>query len=250
MRSNAVAFRGTKQVVGAYVANDMPSWAICNGKPADIMFAYEGDDIEEGSALLEETLKRMCTGSSTAAYTFRAYQLNKGSKILSNTPHNRAFSFKLYEDEGEDYSPFEAGRRHSEREAEEKIAALQSQIDVLKKQIEEDEDEDNPGGVQGFLSGIMEDPTMKQVLVRALAGIVSKVVPMGEPMQPASVAGVGDTGQLVSVLQPGQPEKVQQAINVLCAKDPELGDHLLKLAAIAMNNPNQFNMLIGMLSSF
>jgi hypothetical protein len=40
---------------------------------------------------------------------------------------------------------------------------------------------------------------------------------------------------------------VQQAVNILCTRDPKLGDHLLGVANIAVTNPGQYNMLIGML---
>jgi hypothetical protein len=249
MRSNAVAFRGHKQVVDAYEANDMAGWAICNGKPVDIMFAYEGDSVEEGAAMLSEVLRRMYEGSSSAAYTLRVYELPAKGKILSSTPYNRAFTFKLYMDEGDDFSPFESGRRHYAKEAEERITALQSQIDALKKQIEEAEDEgEGPGGVQGFLAGVMEDPMMKQLFVRAIAGVASKFIP-GAAM-PAAVAGVEVETETQYVLKPGQAEKVQAAIDILCTRDPDLGDHLQKLANIAVSKKDTFNMLIGMLNNF
>jgi hypothetical protein len=248
MRSNAVAFRGQKQVVAAYEANDMPGWAICNGKPVDIMFAYEGAEMTEGADLLNEVLKRMCAGSSSAAYTLRVYEFNAKSKIMSNTPYNRAFTFKLYDEEDE-YSPFESGRRHYAKEAEEKVLALQGQIDALKKQIEEDEDDDDrPEGVQGFIAGIMEDPMLKQVVIRTIAGMASKF--MGIAPMPAAVAGIGEGAEKKYVLKVGQPEKVQAAVDILCTVDPDLGDHLGKLANIAVTKPDTFNMLIGMLNNF
>ena len=245
MRSNTVAFRGSKQVVEAYEANDIAPWAICCGK--DIMFAYEGVSIEEGGSMLMEILKRMQAGSSSAGYMLRTYELDGKAKILSNTPYSRSFTFKLY-DEDEEYSPFEAGRRHYRKEADGQIKALQEQIDLLKKQQEDlDEEEEKPEGIAGVIQGIFNDPTMKPIIMQAIAGVVSKIVPMRG--NPAAVAGI-PVEQVVSVLEPGQPEKVQQAVNVLCSKDPKLGDHLLKLAGIAVNNPGQFTMLIGMLTNF
>ena len=256
MRSNAVAFRGVGQVVEAYKANDIAPWAITTGagKARDIMFAYEENDLEAGAAMLEECLKRMKAGSSSASYSLRTYKLQGKAEIESNTVWCRSFPFKLYMDEDEDYSPFEAGRRHYARDADEKIKALQEQLDLMKKrQEEEDEEEDDkPEGVAGIVSGIFNDPTFKPIIMQAIAGIVRKIVPM--PMsQPAAVAGIDNGAEqqtLQSILQPGQPEKVQQAINVLCTQDPKLGDHLLKLADISIKNPGQFQSLLGMLSMF
>lgn len=254
MRSNSVAFRGVGQVVEAYKANDIAPWAIVTGagKVQDVMFAYEEDDIEAGASMLEECLKRMKAGSSSAAYSLRTYKLKGVKEIESNTTWCRSFPFKLYNEEDEDYSPFEAGRRHYARDADEKIKALQEQIDVMKKRQEEEEEEEDerPEGIGGIVSGIFNDPTFKPIIMQAIAGFVSKIIPMPMP-QPAAVAGIDDGQQaLQSVLESGQPEKVQGAINILCAKDPLLGDHLLKLAEISIKNPGQFQSLLGMLTMF
>jgi hypothetical protein len=254
MRSNTVAFRGAGQVVDAYKANDIAPWAIVTGlgKVQDVMFAYEEDDIEGGAVMLEQCLKRMKAGSSSASYSLRTYKLKGVQEIESNTAWCRSFPFKLYNEEEEDYSPFEAGRRHYRQEADEKIQALQEQIDLMKKQQEEQEEEDDkPEGIAGVVHGLLNDPTMKPIIMQAIAGIVSKIIPMPMGM-PAKVAGVGNgtTDALQSVLETGQPEKVQKAINILCSQDPKLGDHLLKLADISLRNPGQFNMLLGMLANF
>lgn len=252
MRSNTVAFRGVMQVLEAYKANDIAPWAIVTGlgKVQDIMFAYEDQDLSEGAVMLEECLKRMKAGSSSASYSLRTYKLKGQAEIESSTTWCRSFPFKLYNDEDEDYSPFEAGRRHSQRQAEEKMQALQEQIDMLKKQQEEDEvEEEKPEGIAGVVQGIFNHPTMQPIIMQAIAGLISKIIPMPAGM-PAQVAGIGDGRALESVLEAGQPEKVQQAINVLCSQDGKLGDHLMKLADLSIRNPGQFNMLIGMLNNF
>jgi hypothetical protein len=248
MRSSVIALRGQDQVISAYTTNDMSAWAICNGK--DIMFADEAATIEDGQALLTEVLQTLRKGGSRGVFTLRVYELEGKEKIKSNTPFSRSIPFLLWDDENED--PYRQGRNAYSREADEKIANLQKEIDLLKEQLEESDDrQEQRTGIDGFIAGIVEDPIMKQTLVRALAGIVSRIVPM--PQQAASVAGIEQVQPqqvLQSVLLPGQPEKVQQAINMLCAKDQELGDHLLKLGNLAFNNQEQFQWMIGMLKNF
>jgi hypothetical protein len=249
MRSNTVAFRGTKMVVEAYTMNDMPAWAVVCGK--SVMFAYEGETVDDGAHMLEQILNSMSKGSSTAIYELRCYKLKAKTEITSATEHNRAFPFKLYEEE--DMNPFEAGRRHYKNEADARLDKMQQQIDMIfemqKNALLEDEEEQKPEGVAGIISGIMADPMMKQVLFGALAGIVKKIVPMDLPA-PAMVAGIDQqAAEKISVLKEGQPEKVQQAVYILCSKDPLLGDHLEKLAGIAVNNPGQFEWIIGMLKN-
>jgi hypothetical protein len=250
MRSTAMVFRGSGQVLGAYVANDMPAWAICNGK--DIMFAAEETDMTEGEASLREALEMIKKGGSKAIFTLRVYELEGKAKILSNTPYPRAIPFTVFDDE-EDLAPYDQRRRGYMRDVEERLQAQDKVIMELRTQLAEaeEEQEEKPKGVGGFLAGIMESPQGQQMFWNVVGAIVSKIVPM-QNTGPAAVAGISQGDQveqeeIQSVLEVGQPEKVQQAVNILCTKDPKLGDHLLAVAGIALNDPNKYKFLIGML---
>jgi hypothetical protein len=247
-----MVFRGSGQVVGAYVANDMPAWAICNGR--DIMFASEDTDLTEGEASLREALEMIKKGGSKAIFTLRCYELDGKVKILSNTPYPRAIPFTVFDDE-EEMAPYDQRGNRYVREVQDRLAAQDKLIAELRLQLEEaEEEQEKPEGINGFLAGIMEDPMMKQTLVQALAGIVHKIIPMRTAQGSAAVAGIEPPPQpgshqatLTSVLEPGQPEKVQQAINLLCCKDPKLGDHLMGVANIAMTDIGRYNFIVGML---
>jgi hypothetical protein len=249
MRSTAMVFRGSGQVLGAYVANDMPAWAICNGK--DIMFAAEETDMAEGEASLREALEMIKRGGSKAIFTLRVYELEGKAKILSNTPFPRAIPFTVFDDE-EELAPYDQRRRGYMREVEERLQAQDKIIMELRAELAEaEEQEEKPKGINGFLAGIMESQQGQQMFWNVVGAIVSKIVPMQNANGPAAVAGIGNTemdpDEIQSVLEAGQPEKVQQAVNVLCTKDPKLGDHLLAVAGIAVNDPNKYKFLIGML---
>jgi hypothetical protein len=246
-----MVFRGSGQVLNAYAANDMPSWAICNGK--SIMFASEETDMTEGEASLREALEMLKKGGSKAIFELRVYELEGKMKILSNTPSARGIPFSLFDDE-EDLAPYDQRRRGYMREVEERILAQDQKIQALQAQLAaEEDDDDDRSPVDRFVAGIVEDPMAKQIILGALQGIVSKIIPM-RTAGPAAVAGIGqgrapapEQNQLVSVLEPGQPEKVQQAVDVLCTQDPKLGDHLLAVAQIALNDKGKYNFLIGLL---
>jgi hypothetical protein len=244
-----MVFRGSGQVLGAYVANDMPSWAICNGK--DIMFASEESDLTEGEASLRDCLELIKKGGSKAIFTLRVYEFEGKGKILSNTPFSRAIPFTVFDDE-EELAPYDQRRRGYMREVDERLQLQDRQILELKAQLAEaEEQEEKPKGIGGFLAGVMESPQGQQLFWNVIGGIVSKIVPMNTMNQPAAVAGIGGVGEeekvLPSVLEPGQPEKVQQAIDLLCTADPKLGDHLLAVAGIAMEDPSRYKFLISML---
>jgi hypothetical protein len=246
MRSSTVAFRGINQVVAAYTNNDMPSWAIWNGK--EMMFAHPTDDIEDGKNALRMILKELYEGGSEAQFSLKVYEdMGAKDKIRSNTPWDRSFGFVLYGDE--EYSPYQQGRRGFQAEADERVKLLQTEIDELKLQLAEaDDQEEKPEGINGIISGIMEMPGIKQALAAKLAGFINSVLPFGAP-SPAAVAGLPAPGNapIPSLLNPDQQMKVQQAINVLCTKDAKLGDNLLKIAEIAATNIKQYNGLVAML---
>lgn len=250
MRSTTVAFRGTKQVVDAYIANDMSSWAICNGK--DIMFAQVCDTVDDGQTLLMEILKKMQNGGSRASFTLRVYEVSGNEKINSATPFSRSFPFALYSDD--EYSPYESGRQSYAGQAQEKIDKLEAELEILKiqmKEAEEDREPEKLSGVEGVLAGIMGMPGIKEFLSAKLIGFVNAIVPMTNNNMPGGIAGIqgpaSEQRGVVNVLEPGQDAKVNQALNILCTMDPLLGDHLLGVAAIAESSPSQYNFLIGML---
>jgi hypothetical protein len=246
MRSSAVAFRGINQVISAYCNNDMASWSIWNGK--EMMFRHPTDNMESGRNALRTILKELYEGGSEAQFSLRVYEgLSDTDKIKSNTPWDASFSFVLYGDE--EYSPYQQGRKGYAREVDEQIVVLQKEIDELKLALAEAEAEEKPEGINGIISGIMEMPGIKQALAAKLVGIVNSVIPFGGG-QPAAVAGLpaAAPGQPIpSLLDAAQQAKVQQAINVLCTLDAKLGDHLIKIAEIAVKNIKQYNGMVAML---
>jgi hypothetical protein len=251
MRDDAVAFRGRKQVVEAYAANGMAPWGIVHGK--ELMFAHECLTIEDGEGMLTQTLERLHQGMSKAVFELRVYKLKKGEEILSNTPHARAFRFRLYSEE--DPSPFDLARTVVNRQAQEEIDALKLQLKQLQDRLDQEElieeEEDEPMTLNKMISGVIEMPGVKAALQDKLIGFIQSVVPMrNNNPRPAAVAGIEPAqppqpGQVV--LLPGQMEKIQQAINQLATKDPTLGDHLLGVARIATDSPDKYKWLVGML---
>jgi hypothetical protein len=245
MKSTAVVFRGTAQVLDAYVANDVPTWALVIGN--DVFCAYEGVDIEEGKGLLAEALKRLKEGNSRATMDLRVYKLKDGQDILSNTPHLRAFRFALFNES--DLSPFDYGQQTARAQYEARFEEMNREIQELKLALTkaEEEPEETPSTVNAMISGILENPAVKQALSMRLIGLIDKIIPMNPAGRPAAIAGIEGQGGIRSLLDEGQQMKVQQAINILCQKDAQLGDHLLGVANIAVTNPAQYTMIVGML---
>ena len=243
MRSTTVVFRGITQVVDAYECNEMPTWAIVNGE--NILFADNPDTVEEGKALLDESLRRLHKGNSRAQFDLRVYAVKVASAndITNKTPHSRGFRFSLYEDE--EMTPYEHGRQKTRDDYESRFTLLQDEIRELKAELAkaEEEVEEEPGlNVNKVIAGYLENPQIKQALSMRLIGLIDRIIPM-PTQRPAAIAGI----EMHSLLDQDQQQKVQRAINILCSKDARLGDHLLAIAKIAEDNPSYYITLTSML---
>src|ERR1700743_479275 len=248
MRSNATQFKGIEQVLAAYLMNDMAAWSLWNGP--DLMFASEAEDMDTGPDELRQAIEMLQKGSSEAAYTLKVYK-NSPGEIRSNTPYSRAFKFHLF-DGTESRSP-QADRHNTVMGAinskfEEMQAAIMGRI--LDKIEEEDEDEaapEKPGGLMGVINGLLENPQIQTVVAQRLGSLITNL--LGIPQGPQAVAGIEPPkeGQPAAPLSQEQEDKIDEALEILASCDPELGDHLLKIAAIARDTPGKYKMYVTML---
>jgi hypothetical protein len=115
-------------------------------------------------------------------------------------------------------------------------------IGSLTEKMEASDDDESPkrSGIAGMLNGMIENPDIQRAIASKIMGWIGVNVPARGPAKVAGMAGQ-------SVLLPGQPEKVQQALNILAGCDPELGDHLLGVAKIAQDDPGKYKWIVKML---
>jgi hypothetical protein len=266
--SGAVQFRGVDKILRAYEFQKIPMWAIFYGN--DLFTKYEterGDvpDMETGKALLKEVLESMDDDSGISTYKLRVYDgVKNGDKVKSNTPYDASFNFSvLKRDQGSYYE--NRSRREEDRDNE--IASLKAMVETLTKQLNEEDDEDDqeeekPDGIMGVLSGIMKMPAVEQAIAAQVGEVVkmfaAKIMPINHGgNQIGKIAGLpADSPQAVQpAMQPApieanddeQQDRMQEALDILYPIDPLLGDHLLKIAAIAKADPEKYKMLIAML---
>lgn len=245
MRS-AVMFRGLKQVMDAYIANDIPAWSISSGKHMPLK--YEGDDMTEGTQMLKAAFNMLKKGGSEAAYTLRVYDHLPSGKILSNTPDSGSFSFGLFDYDGEK-SPYQQRTNSVLGAVNDKLEAFQAAwmekiLDKVKQDEEEEAQPAKPAGVMGFLGAMLDNPQIQQMLFH-------KIFTWLNPGQPAPAAiGAVEQGQTTTAqvtLTQDQVDKLNAAVDILMTCDPNLGDHLMKIAVIARDNPGKYNMFAAML---
>lgn len=245
-RSTAVQFRGVAMVLKAYEANDIPAYAVLNGK--QVLYTYEGRDCTEGANELREFLNMLKQGGGEGYYTLQVYKMKVKDEINSETPYARSFNFTVFDDLNE-LSPYGNARNSFATQMREEMAEMRAAIVALgeKKELEESEAEVKPmGGIGKVLNDIWDHPDMKNAIMSKVVGFVQNIMPMKQTT-PAQMAGIAGQEPLTSVLTEDQVAKVHQALNVLCAKDPQLGDNLLKVAALIQSNPGKYKMAISML---
>lgn len=236
MRGQPIPINGAAQVLAAYKANDIGPWAIFAGK--EMFLANDDVNVETGASMLAEALDLLGAGGSEGTYILRVYDTN-GEKITYKTDPCRGFPFKLYEEQGSPY-------QRNQKVITEQAARIERLEAALLEAKEDDEEEE--GGVMGMINGLIAQPQIQQAIVAGIANamsglpaIIGKFFNMNNGQQPGRVAGI-NVG-----LSAAQQDKVEDALELLSQRDPQLGDHLFAIAQIAVNNPAQYNMLLGML---
>ncbi len=242
MRSSAVQFRGANKVAKAYLANDVAPWSIWNG-PDQLIFKYEGQDIEAGVKLLREGIQMLKDGGGEAVYTIRVYEnLAKGTQITNKTPYSGSFNFALYDPAEGELTPYQNRQATLRDEYEERIAGLEKKVKEQEEAVPEE-----PQGIAGFFNGILDMPQVQQAIAGHVVNILSKIIPM-KTNNAAQVSGIPDEAtNNEETLSPDQIAKVEKAIDLLALKDPKVGDHLLAVAKIAHESPAKYKAMILML---
>jgi hypothetical protein len=244
-KSNAVQFRGIPLALQAYQSNDIAPFALCMGK--QMLYTYEGNDIVEGSNELKAFLKMLEQGGGEGYYTLQVYKLKEGEEIKSGTDFSRSFNFTIFDDTTS-LSPYGMAKNSFRMEIQGQIDELREVVLALAKAKDEPEEKPEMSGIGKIANEIWDHPDMKNAIISRVVGFVQKIMPMGNTNTlPAGMAGVEGQQPMQSILDQDQVNKVQQALNVLCAKDPKLGDNLLKVANLIMSDPRKYNMALTML---
>lgn len=258
----SIQFRGISQVLTAFENRGVEAWSLWDGKA----FMFKG----VGNNDLTTILESLDRGGTTAIYTLKVYEdITDAKKIKSSTECDGSFNFRLYEREGEFLSP--SGRSY------EATKALEDRMNQFEERIlnllesKEDEPEDQPADLMGTITGLLQDPDKLGKLINLGKSL------LGQPVQPAYVGNVnkltenaGNGGSSSPSLSPSSKpaeaaapaeqinqdeynarvERLGVAINTLEQSDPRIVEHLEKLATIAVNKPDQFKILTGMLDAF
>jgi hypothetical protein len=230
--AGSVQFRDSVAVLAAYLNRNCPAWSLFQGR--QFMFKYEGGTVQEGEAALVEVLDMLSSGTN-AIYTLKVYEdLPKGGKIKENTPCDGSFNFRLNE-ENQVPTQSQITRYNNNNEVLTRLTAIEARLN--EDAGEEEEEENETEKALGKIGSLLSNPT-----VALLANLIFGAKLPGLPAPAAGTVGnippAGNTD-----------EEIKKALDVLKANDTRLADHLTKLAAMSIHQPQNFHFLLKTLDS-
>jgi hypothetical protein len=233
----AVQFTNKDDVLEAYRRMKVGPWAIWCGKELNFSCADKSASVCE--AELTEYLEMLDRNETPVYYALRVYRgLKNDEQITSKTPYDNSFGFRLTESAagykraaggGEYLSGQTVGSLRKQWDQEQ---ALISEIKALRMEVQElrdgDDDGDDDDYGLGKIGRILQHPTIGPI-AQQLIGSITSMITRNQP-----------AGQIAGV--PGDPEKIQAAVQILTDCIPDFPDILGKLALMAQKQPAALKM--------
>lgn len=227
--ANKAQLVGTRQVLDWFTSEGLPYYAIMDSK-AIFSSNRNNDDIDE----VADKLKR----------DLLAFEQNKNSDVLTIKVFEKPFR-DAKKDDGtatryirlfDEYVGYLGRVENTQNDRMLQILeTINARLAALET-VEEDEEEEEikqDNGLMGLIDHALKSEEMKGMLINGFMGLANKFI------QPKTTALAGISEE--------QDAKIAQAIELLKQHDNILGDDLLKLASIAVNDNGQFNFLLSML---
>lgn len=226
------------EVIGYYDQYDFPGYKVYAGnspKGEYCRFTYDGTDKGIGREKLLEALHSVASNfENTNTYIIQI--LKPKGKVLE--PYNQ-ITFQLNKPNNiypaQMGYPMAAQNNHINNEILSKLRGLEEKILELESEEVEEEEEEQPEN--NFIGSILNSPQMKNLIFGMLANV------MTNNNKPQAMAGI----PVNTEIDVKEEEKIAAAIEILKEKTPDLGDKLLKLADMSINNTQQYNWLVKML---
>jgi hypothetical protein len=238
-------FNNIDNFVNAFISNGSPYFVLAIGKDvkarnpkSDITF----DSVEEAGQFIEAHIKGYEDHEDKHKNIFKLYIFDEKPKAKPaiDTAIKLAditISFQ-YPKNAEYYQQKQNYVSSGNAEILAELKALRMKVE----EIEEEEEEESPSLIGALTSNPQLMNNMVNAAMGIIAGVLNKFTPnQNQPMQQninPAIAGVEE---------PSEAEKIKKAIEVLSRSDKDLGNHLLILAKMSVDNPSQFNWLINML---
>jgi hypothetical protein len=222
-------------VLSYYDQFDNAGYSVYAGHKQDAQscrYTYTGEDKNIGREQLQDALSSILSNPDNTNTYCIVILGQKGKKIEAIN----SITFQLNKHQSlQPYQPQQmAGYQNQALLGE--LNSLKSQIAALQMKLdEEDEEDEEDEPEEGGLAGFFKNPVMQNILIQQLQGMFMPTTKV------TNVAGVLDGAAN------DQDAKIDEAIEVLKQFDANLGDDLLLLAEMALNDKQQFNFLLKML---
>jgi hypothetical protein len=221
-------------VLSYYDQFDNAGYSVYAGHKQDAQscrYTYTGEDKNIGREQLQDALSSILSNPDNTNTYCIVILGQKGKKIEAIN----SITFQLNKHQSlQPYQPQQmAGYQNSALLGE--LNSLKSQIAALQMKLDEEEEEEEEETEEGGLAGFFKNPVMQNMLIQQLQGMFMPTTKV------TNVAGVLDGAEA------DQDTKIDEAIEVLKQFDANLGDDLLLLAEMALNDKQQFNFLLKML---
>jgi hypothetical protein len=241
---SSVQFTGIENIIEAFEANDIPYFGVFAGKSLIFKNPTRGEeaiqDTFEASELLRSFLYKLNKGSN-AVYTLKLYENLPAGGITDKTPANFSINFRLNlegmyltNDKAVQYEQKQS--QQSEILAE--LKALRMKVETMEGTDDYEEEETNP-----IIGALTKNPELMNTIVvaavSAITGMLGQFAVQKPIIMKPAINGVTD--------EPTEEQKIDKAIEVLSQSTPNLGDSLLILAKMSIDNPQQYKWLLGML---
>lgn len=224
-----------------------PFFSVWNGK--QICYSWSDNDLEKGRDMLEGNLRIFENNKVGDPFILKLHPaLDKNDLITDKSPVYASLNFRVFDS----YAlPLGSQTGAIAFENNPKLQALSDKVDKLTLLIQDNDnqpDEDQPG-LMGSINKVLQMPGVSDAvapLIGAITNMVLKSMNIAIPESPLP----SYNGGTISGISEDQESKINQALDILEQIDPNLGDSLLRLAAIAQKDPNKFKTLLSMLSMY
>ena len=221
-------------VLSYYDQFDNAGYSVYAGHKQDAQscrYTYTGEDKNIGREQLQDALSSILSNPDNTNTYCIVILGQKGKKIEAIN----SITFQLNKHQAlQPYQPQQMGSYQNNALIGE-ITVLKSQIAALQMQRDQEDEEEEEEPEETGIMGYLKDPEIRSTLLGVLQNFLSPQIKV------KNMAGVMD------VAASDQDAKIDEAIETLKKFDANLGDDLILLAQLALNDPGQFNFLIKML---
>jgi hypothetical protein len=251
MSNTSVQLEGVESVLEVYASRRIPAFAIFQGR--NLNFSYEGNDLNEGAADLEQWLTAI--KKSNATYTIKFYdQKDIKSGIRANTPDRGALNFRL---NLEPIGGREAAVAGVSYDLMRRLDDIERRNEEILQRLEEGEDDVEPqpdqNNIIGTIKALAEIPGFQQIV----AGLLSAVAKPAQ-VSSAAIGNIPTTGTMKQQETINEaPDITQEEVNravtayvTIRESYPGFLDMLEQIAAKATDDPSGVASKLSMAKTF